>query len=364
MDFIVKLPRTAKNEESCLVITDKLSKRVIFTPMCTTTAQDVASAFIRHFLPVHGLPEAIVSDRGSQFVGQIWKRICDTLKITRRLSTAYHPETDGSTERMNQNLEAYLSAFCAYSQLDWAELLPAAALAINTRPSSATGLTPFFMLHGYDFDHLQLQNRLEESTTAPRRSPLATADLITSRLRTAHEWAQASISVAQDTQEIHANRSRQPAVKLSPGDKVWLNLKNITSERPSKKIDWRNAKFTVIRSVGSHAYELDTPKGIHNVFHTNLLRLAHDDPFPSQIIDDSQPPPIKVDDEDEFSVEEIRGIRLKKQGRGRRRQLLVKWVSYAVPTWEPFSALEDTVALDTFEEKYGKVEDLGDFIVG
>ena len=182
---------------------------------------------------------------------------------------------------MNQNLEAYLSAFCAYSQLDWAELLPVAALAINTRPSSVTGLTPFFMLHGYDFDPLQLQSSIEESTAAPRRSPVAKADFITNRLRLAHSWAQAAISVAQETQEANANRSRQPAAKLSPGDKVWLSLKNITSERPSKKLDWRNAKFTVIKAIGSHAYQLDTPEGIHNVFHTNLLRLAHDNPFPS-----------------------------------------------------------------------------------
>ena len=364
MDFISKLPPTLKDEVSALVITDRLSKGVIFTPMVKTTAEDVAAAFIQHFLPVHGLPEAIVSDRGTQFVGHIWKRICATLHITRRLSTAYHPETDGSTERMNQNLEAYLSAFCAYSQRDWADLLPVAALAINSRPSSVTGLSPFFMLHGYDFDPLQLQSPLEKSTAAPHRSPLAKADYITDRLRTAHQWAQAAISVAQETQEVNANRSRQPAVKFNPGDKVWLSLKNITSERPSKKLDWRNAKFTVIKAVGSHAYQLNTPEGIHNVFHTNLLRLAQSNPFPSQFNDDPQPPPIRVDNEDEQSVEEIRGTRLRKIGRGRRRQLLVKWVGFARPTWEPFSALENTVALDVFEDKYGKVEDLEDFVVG
>ena len=68
--------------------------------MCTTTVEDVGATFVQHFLPVYALPRAIVSDRGSQFVGQVWKRICATLNITRRPSTAYHSETDGSIKRM------------------------------------------------------------------------------------------------------------------------------------------------------------------------------------------------------------------------------------------------------------------------
>ena len=340
MDFITKLPKTNKGEESCLVITDRLSKGVILIPMTSMTAESVTSAFIQYYLPIHGLPDAIVSDRGSQFVGHVWKRICNTLHITRRLSTAYHPETDGSTERMNQNLEAYLSAFCAYSQLDWADLLPTAALAINMRPSSITGLSPFFLLHGYDFDPLQLQNPdLEPSAASKKHSPVATADFITNRLRLAYDWARASMAMAQQTQEANSNRSRQPAAKFSPGDKVWLSLRNITSERPSKKLDWRNAKYTVTKAVGSHAYQLDTSKGVHNVFHTNLLRPAHINPFPSQVIDDSQPPAIQVDNNDEYQVDGIMGVRTKKAGRGKIRQLLVKWAGYARPTWEPLSAL-------------------------
>ena len=149
------------------------------------------------------------------------------------------------------------------------------------------------MLHGYDFDPLQLQNPdLEPSDAAKKHSPVATADFITNRLKNAYDWARASMAMAQQTQEANANRSRQPAAKLSPGDKVWLSFKNITFERPSKKFDWRNAKYTVIKAVGSHAYQLDTPKGIHNVFHTNLLRPAYINPFPSQIINNSQPPAI------------------------------------------------------------------------
>ena len=89
---------------------------------------------------------------------------------------------------MNQNLEAHLSAFCSYSQLDWADLLPTAALAINIRTSSVTRLSPFFLLYGYDFDPLQLQNPDLEPSHAPKKhSPVAAADFITNRLRIAYD---------------------------------------------------------------------------------------------------------------------------------------------------------------------------------
>jgi transposase InsO family protein len=82
------------------------------------TAENTAITFLRHFCPHHGLPSAIVSDRGTQFVNALWKRICELLKIIRRLSTAWHPETDGSTERMNQFLETYLRAYTSIAQDD------------------------------------------------------------------------------------------------------------------------------------------------------------------------------------------------------------------------------------------------------
>src|SRR5437667_1036797 len=114
------------------------------------------------------------------------------------------------------------------------------------------------------------------------------------------------MAAAQEEQEKQANKSRKPQEAFKVGDKVWLSLKNIKTERPNKKLDWVNAKFTVTRVVSPHAYELDTPPGIHNVFHVDLLRRVATDLLPSQEVDDSQPPPI-IDDKGvkEYSVEEI-----------------------------------------------------------
>ena len=109
---------------------------------------------------------------------------------------------------------------------------------------------------------------------------------------------------------------------------MWLNLKNITTDRPFKKLDWKNAKYTVLEVISSHSYRLDTPPGIHNVFHASLLKRAAADPFPNQRQGNSWPPAIMVDGEKEWEVERI----LRKRTKGRQRQVLVKWKGYLNPT--------------------------------
>ena len=358
MDFITGLPPARGSGATvCLVIVDRFSKGVIFESVTDMTAEGTADLFIKLFYRHHGLPAAITSDRGSQWVNAFWKRVCQLVGIERRLSTAYHPETDGSTEQKNQVLEAYLSAFVAYTQEDWAEHLPSAELAINNRNATSTGISSFFMTHGYNVEPIQVKEELDERNEHTRLSPIAAGEQVVKRLRDAREWAEAAIAAAQQTQEMHANRHRQPAIQFKVGDKVWLNLKNIKTDRPCKKIDWRHAKYTVTRVISSHAYELDVPPGIANRFHVVLLRPAATDPLPSQRRDDAQPPAIISDEgHPEWEVEEILRARSRKYGRGKQRQVHVKWKGYALPTWEPLRAMEDTVALDKFERRWGNAQ--------
>jgi hypothetical protein len=244
-----------------------------------------------------------------------------------------------------------LRAFTVYSQEDWKALLPVATIAINNRDSSSTGLSPFFFTHGYHVDPIGIEEVDLDNLRATERAGNGFVD----RLAEATNWATAAMAAAQERQQDQANRSRQAAPVYKPGDKVWLNLRHIATQRASKKLDWLHAKYEVLEVPSSHTVRLRVPTGVHPVFHVDLVRPAATDPLPSQERDDAQPPPIIVDGEEEYEVEEILGARTQKVGRGTRRMVLVRWRGYSQDTWQPLTDVEDCTALDEYERKYGDI---------
>ena len=129
---------------SILVIVDWLTKMVHYEPVkITIDAPGLAEVIINVVVRHHGLPDSIVTDRGSLFTSKFWSSLCYFLGIKRKLSTAFHPQTDGQTERQNSTMEAYLWAFVNFEQNDWARLLPIAEFAYNNAKNASTGLTPF-----------------------------------------------------------------------------------------------------------------------------------------------------------------------------------------------------------------------------
>ncbi|MBW0591209.1 hypothetical protein O181_130924 [Austropuccinia psidii MF-1] len=148
MDFITQLPLSS-NFDSILVVVDRFSKMAIFIPTYSAiTALDLAQIFISHVFSKHGLPISIVSDRGSLFASSFWTQLCQHLKISRDLSAAFHPETDGHTERVNQILEHYLWMYVSYHQDDWHTSLPLAEFAYNDAEHSSTKQSQFFTIYG------------------------------------------------------------------------------------------------------------------------------------------------------------------------------------------------------------------------
>ena len=357
VDFVVELPES----EGCtnlMVITDRLGKGLILEPMAKIGAEEVAWTFIRTVFRRHGLPYAIVSDRGTQFVGQVWSTICKHLKIVRRLSTAYHPQTDGATEKANSTVEAYIRAFASYDQKNWARLIPVAEYALNGREATSTGVSPFFLGHGYNASPFDLSGEVRTTATETSRSPIVRGEAIVHKIQQAQEWAQMSMAAAQQDQETQANRNRQVAPLFKVGDKVWLNLENIRTTRPAKKLDWKNAKYTITEIIGTHSVRLNVGKEVHDVFHVDRVKLAATDPFPSQVLDDEQPPAILVDNEEEYEVEDIVREEWRRRGRGKRLWYEVKWAKYAETSWEPADGLEETVALTRWIDRTKDLRDM------
>lgn len=204
-----------------MVIHDRLLGGATLEAMETMEAESCAERFIHCHWRYHGFPNFITLDRGSNWVGQFWRRLCQLVSIKQRLSIAFHPQMDGGTERMNQEIITYLRANISYAQDDWAEPLPSSMVAINNREGSKTGFSPFFLTHGYHID--PIQRRTTSSTSS--KDPKAKVNAFVNRLYDGQELAKAAMITAQHIMEQNANRYRKPAEKLRVGDKVWLNLK-------------------------------------------------------------------------------------------------------------------------------------------
>ena len=130
MNFIVALPES-EGYSNIIIITDRLSKNVSLTALSNLEVETVVQNFIKNVFSLHEAPSAIVSDQSSQFISEFWVRFCKTLNIQCQLFTTFHPQTDRSTERMNNVIESILRAFSNWNQTNWASLLPMVQLAIK-----------------------------------------------------------------------------------------------------------------------------------------------------------------------------------------------------------------------------------------
>ena len=154
MDFVTGLPISTdwkgKSYDSILVIVNRLTKIVRYEPVkITINALSLAKVIIDIVVWHDGLLDSIITDQGSLFTLKFWSSLCYFLGIKRRLSTAFHPQTDGQTERQNSTMEAYLRAFVNWEQNDWARLLPMAEFAYNNAKNASTGHTPFELNCGF-----------------------------------------------------------------------------------------------------------------------------------------------------------------------------------------------------------------------
>ena len=346
MDFITGLP-LANTFDMILVVVDRLTKMAHFVPcQSNLDAAGFARLYLCHIYKLHGLPLDIVSDRGSVFTSGFSKALACLLGIKQNLSTAFHPQTDGHTERVNAILEQYLRAYTDCKQTNWVDLLPLAEFCYNDSVSSSTGSSPFFANYGY---HPRSGRELLPgvSPSGPVQDFVQELNTLCHHLRTELVWTQARMAE-------QANQHRTPAPVFKAGDKVWLVSRNFKTTRPSKKLDYKKVgPLTILRKISSHAYELQLPSSMqksHPVFHISLLEPVASDPIPGQT--NPPPPPIIVDDgQEEFEVQEI--LEVSKVRSPLRYKVRWKGYDYAEASWcTPKDLANAPDALAEFYRKY------------
>jgi len=228
VDFISELPESGRYD-SIMVAVDSAGKRSHFIETVTTvTTARAANLYLWNIWKLHGLPWRVVSDRGLQFVAAFVKELYRLLGIEAATSTAYHPQTDGPTERVNQELEQYLRLFVGERQDDWYTLLPLAEFSYNNHVHSSTQQTPFLLDTGR---HLRMGFEPHQPL-----SHVEAVNEFTNWMKDTLEEAKSPLAKAKDDMARYYNRRRSPAPTFSPSNMVYLDSEDIQTTHPSKKL--------------------------------------------------------------------------------------------------------------------------------
>jgi hypothetical protein len=339
MDLITQLPTTSKGNDAIAVFVDKLTKMNHFVAIKTKiSAPELARVFFDTVVRLHGVPKRIISDRDPRFTSDFWRSLWSLLGTTLAMSTAYHPQTDGQTERANRTLETILRHYVSFHQDDWDEHLTAAEIAINNSAAEATGFSPYFLNYGahppLPFDNIVPTSR--NDTVAK------TIDTFQRNLQITKE----RIRQAQAQQQVAANRRRRD-VTFKEGEEVYLSTRNLRFKEGAIKLHQKFVgPYRISKVVSPTSYKLDLPpdwKKIHPVFHVSLLKrhLESDEFIDRPNL--SHPEPLIEAPDGEYIPEKILAQRFAVMSKDSTFEYLVKWKGYddSENTWEPEASFVD-----------------------
>jgi hypothetical protein len=271
MDFITGLPKTQGGYDSIWVVVDRLTKVARFIPVKTTYGGNkLAELYFARIVSLHGVPKKIVSDRGSQFTSHFWKKLQEELGTRLNFSTAYHPQTDGQTERLNQILEDMLRACVLDFGKTWDKSLPYAEFSYNNSYQASIQMAPYEALYGRKCRTPLLWDQVGESQVFGT-DILREAE---AKVRTIRE----NLKVAQSRQKSYADNRRRD-LEFAVDDFVYLRvtpLRGVHRFQTKAKLAPRFVgRFRIIARRGEVAYQLELPASlgnVHDVFYVSQLK--------------------------------------------------------------------------------------------
>jgi len=294
MDFITDLP-LVKGFDSILVVVDQgLSKGVILIPCNKTiTAEGTAKLLLDNLYKRFGLPDKIISDRDPRFASRTFLELLKLLGVTSALSTAFHPQTDGTTERVNQEIEAYLSIYCTAHPEDWVDALPTLEFTHNNRRHADRLRTPFELTLGSTPVAIPLSY---ENTKYPT---------IEEKMKTLMKDREEALAAHELARSRMMERRKSTFVPFKLGDQVWLDTRNLKTTHHKKIGPKREGPFEITKVIGPVTYQLKLPTTwrIHNVFHATLLRQYKETEVYGANF--SRPPPELIGEEEVYEVDNV-----------------------------------------------------------
>ena len=330
-DFITCLPTTSKGHDAVLVFVDKLTKMTHLVPTSVhCTAAEFAGHFLREVVRLHGFPAVLISDRDPRFTSRFWTAVAYELELKRAMSTAFHPQSDGQTERMNREIEAILRTYVNPQGNDWDSHLDMVEFAINTHVNASTKQSPFMLNYGR---HPLTPATMLNKHKATRPVEVPAAGVFTTSMQEALRKAKVCIQAAADRQKAAADTSRRD-LTFKVGESVLLSTTNLklATDKPRKLLPKWVGPFSVVKVINAVAYQLALPDNwtIHDVFHISLLK-----PYLPGKTSKVPPPPEFINDQAEYEVERILAHR--RVGRSHKYQYLIQWRGYSEEhiSWEP-----------------------------
>ncbi|KAL0549596.1 hypothetical protein IC582_014082 [Cucumis melo] len=332
MDFITGLPRTLRGFTVIWVVVDRLTKSAHFVPgKSTYTASKWAQLYMSEIVRLHGVPVSIVSDRDARFTSKFWKGLQTAMGTRLDFSTAFHPQTDGQTERLNQVLEDMLRACALEFPGSWDSHLHLMEFAYNNSYQATIGMAPFEALYGRCC-----------------RSPVCWGEVGEQRLMGPELVQSTNEAIQKIRSRMHTAQSRQKSyadvrrkdLEFEIGDKVFLKVAPMKGvllfERKGKLSPRFVWPFEILERIGPVAYRLALPLSlstVHDVFHVSMLRKYV--PDPSHVVDYE---PLEIDENLSYVEQPVEVLAREVKTLRNKQILLVKvlWRNHRVEeaTWE------------------------------